>query len=104
MKTIRLNKLFNDELCVGSDRGEKVWNIIYKYIKEKKYIVVSFKGINVITIDFLQNAIGRLYGVFDESRIKEFLHLKDFNKEVDIIKRVIDNAKIYFKCKKEEIK
>lgn len=87
--------------CALSGHGDKVFQEITESLKQDKPVVLSFKGVDLATLTFLQHAIGQLYGHFSEEKIKELLKVEDIEPyELDLLKKVVDNAKRYFREKK----
>ena len=84
--------------CTLPEDGDKIYNILEKALSEDKKVVISFKNVDKLTSAFLNNAIGKLYGKFDEDKIKESLSLEDISSSGKILlKRVVSTAKLYFK-------
>ena len=55
-----------------------------------------------MTAAFLNAAIGQLYGTLGEEKIRSLLKVKDVEPvDLALLKRVIDNAKLYFKVLRE---
>lgn len=87
-----------DPLCVASDAGEKVHDRIARCLKEQRRVTLSFRNVELLTSAFLNTAIGQLYGEFSEETIRELLSVKDMGpSDLVLLKRVVDNAKLYFK-------
>ena len=85
-------------LCVASSDGQKVYDRLTAALKADRHIALSFHKVTMLTAAFLNAAIGQLYGTFDEEQIRS--RLKVGNVESDdlaLLKRVVDNAKLYFK-------
>ena len=100
MEEIKVNifNLVGNGDCTLPEDGNKIFDILKKALNDDKKIIISFKNINSITSAFLNSAIGKLYGEFEESRIKDSLEIEDILIEDKIIlKRVISGAKLYFK-------
>ncbi|MCD6115558.1 STAS-like domain-containing protein [bacterium] len=100
METIKINvyAITGDSFCVAAEDGEKVFNQIKKGVLEGKNIDVSFLNVDMLTSAFLNTAIGKLYGEFDENKIKETLSVSDISEEDRLLlKRVVDTAKSYYK-------
>ena len=56
----------------------------------------------MLTSAFLNTAIGKLYGEFDEKKIKNSLSVSDIsNEDKLLLKRVVDTAKVYYKNPKQ---
>lgn len=84
--------------CTIPEDGNRVFEILKKALDENKKITISFKNVEVITSAFLNSAIGKLYGEFDENKIKAHLEVEDMAPEdMILLKRVISTAKLYFK-------
>ena len=84
--------------CTLPEDGDKIYNALEKALNENKKIIISFKNVDKLTSAFLNNAIGKLYGKFDEEKIKLSLSLEDMsNSGKVLLKRVVSTAKSYFK-------
>ena len=94
---INVAKVVGDSICVTDGDGKKVYDAINHGLSDKKKIIISFDGVTDLTSAFLNNAIGQLYGNFDEILIKSNLSVTDISKnDVVILKRVVDRAKSFF--------
>jgi Icc-related predicted phosphoesterase len=83
---------------VEAEDGKKVFELIYKALKEKKKVVLSFLNIEVLTTAFLNMAVGQLYKDFSETDIRSNVEVKDItNPGAVALKRVVDTAKLYYK-------
>ena len=83
--------------CGLSEDGNKLYDHIATALRNDKKVVLSFDGVEVLTSCFLNNAIGRLYGVFDWGKIRSSIDVIDITREdKKLIKDVTDFAKIYF--------
>ena len=95
--TINVVKVVGDRICVTDEDGKKVYNVINDALSDGKKIIISFNGVTDLTSAFLNNAIGQLYGNFDEAFIKSKLSVTDMSiNDVVILKRVVDRAKSFF--------
>lgn len=85
-------------LCVASNDGQKVYDRLTAALKADRQVVLSFHRITTLTAAFLNAAIGQLYGTFSEKQIRSRLKVKDVESDdLALLKRVVDNAKLYFK-------
>lgn len=86
-----------DYLCIY-DGAQDLFESITDYINRGYKVVVSFKRVSLITPTFLNTAIGQLYRVFSEEKIKGNLSIADMTpQDLVLLKRVVDNAKEFFK-------
>ena len=95
---ISMFEIVGGSLCVASRDGQKVYNRIATALKADGDVVLSFRNVAELTAAFLNAAIGQLYGTFSQAEIRS--HLKVEHVEQDdlvLLKRVVDNAKLYFK-------
>ncbi len=100
MNTIRLSvySITGDSFCVAAEDGEKVFEQIRKGFLEGKKIDISFLNVEMLTSAFLNTAIGKLYGEFEEVKIKSNLTVSNISDEDKLLlKRVVDTAKAYYK-------
>ena len=85
-------------LCVASNDGQKVYDRIAAALKMDRAVTLSFHKVTTLTAAFLNAAIGQLYGTFSEEKIRSLLKVKDMEPvDLALLKRVVDNAKLYFK-------
>lgn len=96
---IRIYEVVGSELCVASEDGQKVFERIAAALRQGRKVQLSFQNVESLTSAFLNAAIGQLYHDFDENEIREKLlpptHLDQDG--MNLLKRVIDTAKEYFK-------
>lgn len=84
-------------LCVSADDGQRLHDAISRHLKLKEPVAVSFRGVETMISAFLNAAIGQLYGEYNEDDIRDLLSVKDMEPDdLGLLKRVIENAKIYF--------
>lgn len=89
-------------LCVSADDGQKVYEKIVPLLQAGNMVVLSFAKVETLISAFLNAAVGQLYGKFTEDQIRERLSVQDMDQEdMSLLKRVVDNAKVYFKSPKE---
>lgn len=89
-------------LCVSADDGQKVYEKIAPLLQAGNMVVLSFAKVETLISAFLNAAVGQLYGKFSEEQIRERLSVQDMDQEdMSLLKRVVDNAKVYFKSPKE---
>lgn len=91
-------QIVGNSICVEADDGKKVSNIVSEFLKNDKPLVLSFLNVEMLTSAFLNTAIGVLYKDFTEEKIKALLKVEDMQPvDVKLLKRVVDNAKLYYK-------
>ncbi len=99
---VRVFDIVGSPLCVSADDGQAVHDKIAPLLRDSRQVVVSFERVETLISAFLNAAIGQLYGEFPEERIRELLSVRDMTSEdLTILKRVVDNAKVYFKNRKQ---
>jgi hypothetical protein len=95
---IRIFDIVGGPLCVSADDGQTVHDKIAPLLRQGQGVALSFAKVDTVISAFLNAAIGQLYGEFPEERIRELLSVQDMAPEdLDLLKRVVDNAKAYFK-------
>jgi hypothetical protein len=99
---VRVYDIVGSPICVSADDGQKVYDKIEPLLRDGHKVALSFDKVGTMISLFLNAAIGQLYGVFPEERIRELLSVQDVSKEdLVLLKRVVDNAKSYFANRKE---
>lgn len=95
---VRVFDIVGGPLCTSSDDGQLVHDRIAPMLREGKRVALSFAQIDTVISAFLNAAIGQLYGEFKENEIRERLAIRDMAPEdLVLLKRVVENAKAYFK-------
>ena len=85
-------------LCVASGDGQKVYDRLSTALENERSVVLSFYNVTTLTSAFLNAAIGQLYGTFSEEEVRAQLKVEDMEQDdLALLKRVVDNAKLYFK-------
>ena len=88
-------------LCVASSDGQKVYERLNAALETDREVVLLFHNVTTLTSAFLNAAIGQLYGTFSEEQIRAQLKVEDMEQDdLALLKRVVDNAKLYFKDRK----
>ena len=99
---VRIFDIVGGALCVSADDGQRVHDKIVPLLRDGTPVVLSFEQVETLISAFLNAAIGQLYGEFPEDRIRELVSVRDMDEEDQaVLKRVVDNAKTYFKAPKE---
>jgi hypothetical protein len=97
---IRVFDVTGTPLCVSSADGQLVFDKLAPVLREGRPVILSFAQVETLISAFLNTAIGQLYGdpQLSEDRIRELLKVRDMAPEdVVLLKRVVDNAKAYFR-------
>ncbi len=99
-KDIRISifEVVGSPLCVASGDGQKVYERLTSALEAGGDVVLSFHNVTTLTSAFLNAAIGQLYGAFTEEQIRSLLDVENMEPDdLALLKRVVDNAKLYFK-------
>ncbi len=95
---ISLFEVVGSPFCVASGDGQKVYERVVTALHADKRATISFQNVTTLTAAFLNSAIVQLYGVFSEEKIRTLLTVEDIEQsDLALLKRVVDNAKLYFK-------
>lgn len=95
--TIFVKEIINSNFAVANDSAEILFNILKTALDNKKYLNISFKGIDVLITAFLNSAVGRLYQNHKAEEIEQFLNFIDMNELfVKTLEKVKDLSKIYY--------
>lgn len=95
---LRVFDIVGTPLCVSSADGQLVYDKLAPLLREGRKVVVSFAQVETLISAFLNTAIGQIYGELTEERVRELLSVRDMAPEdVTLLKRVVENAKAYFR-------
>ena len=95
---ISIFEVVGSSLCVASGDGQKVYERLSVALKADRNVTLSFHNVTTLTSAFLNAAIGQLYGTFSKEQIRDLLKVVDAEQDdLALLKRVVDNAKLYFK-------
>lgn len=96
--TINIFNTVGSSFCVESEDGQKVFELISKAFNEHRTVVLSFLNVEMLTTAFLNSAIGQLYGVFPDEKIKNSLVVENLSQSgIVSLKRVVETAKLFYK-------
>jgi hypothetical protein len=99
---VRVFDVIGSSLAVSSDDGQKTYDKVAPLLRQGQKVRLSFDKIETIISAFLNSAIGQLYGEFSEDKIRSLFNVQEMSPEdLALLKRVVDNAKLYFKNRKE---
>ena len=97
---ISLFGVVGSRLCVASSDGQKVYKHLVAAMNKNPPVSLSFRNVSVLTLAFLNTAIGQLYGKFDETTIRELLKVEGIKPDdAALLKHIGSTAKMYFQDK-----
>ena len=85
--------------CMAAHQATPLYEAIVSLLENGKQVVLSFEKIEDLTSAFLNEAIGRLYGQFDQTNIRALLSVdatKISKSDLALLKTVTNRAKSYF--------
>ena len=98
---IKVADLIGSPLCLFAEDGQKLFGKVEQMVKEGKQVTISFENVTMLISLFLNVAIGQLYGFFSEESIRAQLKVEGLPPDdMELLKRVVDNAKKYYSNKK----
>lgn len=86
------------ESCYSNEDGEKIYNLIYKELKDGRKITISFEGVNSVTSSFVNTSFIELLNDFTFEYIKNSIEFKKTSKPL----RDIITKRFAFEVKKEK--
>lgn len=96
--TIAIADLVGNSACIEAEDGRKVFELIESVLSDGQTVTLSFLNVEMLAADFLNSAIGQLYGEFSPNFIKENVKIEDLSLTGAIsLKRVVDTAKVIYK-------
>jgi len=104
MKEYKINiyELVGGSAAISYDDGQKVFKLISKSIDENLKVILDFNNIELITSPVLNTAIGQLFGIYSNDIIRKHIIIQNLSDmHLDLLKRVVDRAKEYFRDKQK---
>lgn len=99
---IRIHEKVGSSAAVSSEIGRDIYDIIDNALEKDYLINLDFNDISLLTSAFLNAAIGRLYNKYSSESLQSKLRLTNISQvDLQLLKRVTDTAKQYFKQKKK---
>jgi len=102
-KSFKINvyEIIGGNAAVSSDDGQIIFDRIDKAFKEKYFVTLDFKNVDLIVSTFLNACIGQLYGFYPADFIREHFKVENLSDDdLMILSKVIERAKQYFANKK----
>jgi hypothetical protein len=95
---LSLTEVVGSSVCVSIEDGTKVHDKIVDAINAGSAVALSFHGVGRLTTAFLNAAVGQLYNEYDEAEVRQRLlpPTGATQEQLTYLKRVVDNAKIFF--------
>jgi hypothetical protein len=95
--TISVFNLVGSSFCVEANDGDCIFAAISKALQQDQVVALSFQNVEILTAAFLNTAIGQLYGVFSQEKIRALINVADMDKvDQALLRRVIVTAKFYY--------
>ena len=99
---IKILDIVGKTSCVSANEGQLVYDKIIVFFRQGKQINLSFDHIEILIPAFLNAAIGQLYSEFSSEQIRDLISVVDIEQEdIHLLRRVVDNAKVYFEKPRE---
>ncbi len=100
--TVRVYDIVGGPIFISAEDGQRVYEKIAPLLREGHRVVLSFSQVETMISTFLNAAVGQLYREFSEDEVRALLTVQEMSREdMVMLKRVVDNAKSYFKNPKE---
>jgi len=97
MESINIVNTIDTRLCTEALDAQKVHDLICIALNEKRTIRVSFLNVEILTVGFLNDAIGSLYLDYPVDEIKTGVLIEDLSLSGAVtLKRVVDTAKLHY--------
>ncbi len=98
---IKVTDLIGSPLCISAEDGQKIFDNVKNLFEKGEQVTVSFENVTMLISLFLNVAIGQLYGSFSKEAIRNQLKVEGLSSDdMELLKRVVDNAKKYYSNKK----
>lgn len=94
---IKVADLIGSPIGISAEDGQKVFDKVAPLLKSGKQVTISFDRLTMLISLFLNVAIGQLYGSFSEEEVRSLVQVDGLSDDdLELLKRVVDNAKKYY--------
>lgn len=95
MNNVQVKDIIQTKIAVSPEKGEILFNYLFKQISNNICVYLSFRGIEDLTTAFLNKAIGNLYNHFSSETLNQCLKITEID-DLDkyLLKKVISRAKL----------
>jgi len=94
---VSMRDLVGSELCISSNDGQKVFDVLKSAISKGERVCISFENIKSLSASFLDSAIGQLYNGELQGDIDKMLSFDNISPGRRLItERAICEAKAYY--------
>lgn len=91
--TIHVQTVLGDVQGLNAEEGEKIYDLILEAFFQSKKVILSFDSMEVLSEQFLEAAIGKLYKNYSHAEIKENMLIENIPFTGKLaLKRVVDKA------------
>lgn len=95
--TIPVTDVIGKKSCLLHADAKKVFSRIHRAFKKKQPVEVSFRGADMVTLSFMETAIGSLYKKYDEKEIRPLVKINDLDKSGKAsLAYALQISKLYF--------
>lgn len=103
MEKINIVEAIQNTLCTESSDGQKVYALINGALSEGRTVHVSFQNVEIVTVGFLNTAIGQLYQNYSKEEIKSNVLIEHLSLSgAVILKHVVDRVKFDLQNKQSD--
>lgn len=99
MTKINVKDVIGTTIAMSTEDGAKLFEILFKSLKESKKVELSFDGIDMLISHFLNESIGKLYEKFENWDILDqvIVYKNIDSDDLELLKeKVIPTAKNHF--------
>jgi hypothetical protein len=98
VRSIRITEIVGSSICVSIVDGTRLHDAIVDAFQSGQAVSLSFEGVGRLTTAFLNAAVGQLYNEYNEDEIRTMLRAPKSASgiQLEILKKVVDNAKRFF--------
>ena len=94
---LRVADIIGSPVCISAEDGQKVFDKMVPLLRAGKKITLSFEKVDMLISLFFNVAIGQLYDTFSEEDIRASVEVRGLDSDdLEMLKRVVDNAKKYY--------
>lgn len=97
MEIINIANTIKSEFAISPEDGDIIYSLIETKLQKNTAMILDFSNVDMMTVAFLNNAIGKLYKTFDKQQLNKLISMQNISdSDLILLKKVIERAKLTF--------
>lgn len=100
--TIKLSEMFDKKYAISLEDAEKLYSVLKTSLDEKKKVIISFEGIELLITAFLNASFGKLFKDYAEKDIASYIEVINLPEDKNALLQLVKERAIHFYRKEND--